>query len=232
MDDCLLRVSIYTWMRFFITVLVTQWVPEMNLMFVISATSANADRTFALMKDAIKAIVAEYGTAKVNYLTMVYGRLIGARVGSANKMPEEYVKYIDGISRATGGSRMDKGLEEAKIVFERILMKPNATNIVVVMTDSRSTGDDSNSKKINAGRDLDNMGFKVIPVGIGQAAEKTELEAITPYKGNIILTPSTKDPRQLANQIMRTMLIGLYRACSLLSFVVSKVEPFSRSAFK
>ena len=183
----------------------------MNIAFLINAVSANSEGTFSLMKNTIKAIVTEYGTSKVQYFIIVYGDVVRAAIGSLGKTPDVYNQLIGTISPASGGSRMDSGLEEAKKVFDKNVTRPNATNVVVVLTDSRSTGDDINTKKMKAGKDLDNMGIKIILVGIGQAADKTELEAVAPYKENIILTPSNTNPLQLANQIMGTMFKGLFK---------------------
>ena len=184
----------------------------MNLGFVMSATSGDGSRIFKLMKDTIKIIATKYGTVKVKYTIIVYGRDVRVPWLFKDELPnpQKFAEFIIAIPRAAGGSALDKGLERAKQSFQSSFIKQNATNILIVLTDSKSTGDDSNGKKMKVGQDLDNMGVEIITVGIGPNADRTELETITPYKRDLIVTPSNKDPQQLANQIMGKIFNGLY----------------------
>ena len=75
-------------------------VPEIDLAFAISATSASSPQTFKLMKDTIKFIVGEYNTDKIHYSVILYGNVPTTPLRFSDQIPtaEDIKKVIDRLS--------------------------------------------------------------------------------------------------------------------------------------
>jgi hypothetical protein len=79
-------------------------IPKVDLAFAISATSQNADRTYRLMKDAIKFIAQEYGTSKIHYGLIVFGDSASIKISFSDVYPtsERLKAFLDNVPRSTG----------------------------------------------------------------------------------------------------------------------------------
>ena len=85
-------------------ILDTKEIPKVDLAFAVSATSRDADRTYKLMKDAMKYIAQEYGTNKIHYGLIVFGDSATIKINFSDKYPssEGLKAFLDTIPRSTG----------------------------------------------------------------------------------------------------------------------------------
>lgn len=92
------------------------------------------------MQDTIKEIIDRYGKTNVRYAVIVYGKTTTTVTHFREFIPTLGLlkERIETAPRSTGGSALDKGLDEAKMVFEKWSTRVNAKKILVVITDSES----------------------------------------------------------------------------------------------
>ena len=104
-------------------------VPTVDLAFALSATAADADTNFKLMKDTITSFADMYGMSKINYAVIAYGETPRRWVDFQNQPSdfEALKKMVDDVSRETGVVALDKGLEEAKKLFDSA--RPHARKV-------------------------------------------------------------------------------------------------------
>lgn len=92
------------------------------------------------MKDTIKEVIDRYGNTNIRYAVILYGKTPTTVTHFRSVLPTVALlkQRIDTAQRALDGSALDKGLNEAKMVFEKFSKRPNAKKILVVITDSES----------------------------------------------------------------------------------------------
>lgn len=92
----------------------------MDLAFAISATSADADTTFKLMKDTITSFADMYGMSKINYAVIAYGKAPKKWLDFQNQPSDlkDLKTTVDGIPREGGVVALDKAVEEARKLFD------------------------------------------------------------------------------------------------------------------
>ena len=95
-------------------------IPEVDLGFALSATSAFHNETFKLMKDTIIYIINTYGTQKIHYSVLVYGDMATTEInfGRAPPSPELLKAAIKKLPVARGTPDLAKALEEAVKMFQ------------------------------------------------------------------------------------------------------------------
>ena len=95
-------------------------VPEIELVFAISATGTEADEAYRLMKDTLKSMIDEYGSKEINYSVIVYGSSVEQKIAFDQRFSDDEAlkESVDKIGRATGVPALVETLEEAKKVFE------------------------------------------------------------------------------------------------------------------
>ena len=88
----------------FIYLAVSVPIQDIDLVFAMCPVSSTSDETFKLMKDAVKSLVDKYGTSKIHYGIILYGRSAERLLEFSNKMvPEAEVKqYIDNLPKPKG----------------------------------------------------------------------------------------------------------------------------------
>lgn len=109
---------------------------------------------------------------------------------------------IDSAPPSTGRSNLDKGLEEAQKLFDdRNGVRREAKDVLVIVTDKRSTGDNRNAKEV--AMNLAKDGVKIITVAIGSGPDFSNLKIVTPIKDNILnATKESDSPTKIAEAIM------------------------------
>ena len=189
----------------------TPSVPEMDLVFAMSANSGDADSTFNLMKKTVKEIVNVYGFihGKIHYGVIVYGATPTTFVqlgDSTYKNVNDLRKYIEALPKRTSDPRIDKALEEALQVFQGPKARPGAKQVLVVLTDKKSM---VSREAIEASaRPLEEKNIRVIPVAVGREADPEELSSTTPYREDVIKAKGNEEPERLARKIINKALTG------------------------
>ena len=191
--------------------------PEIDLCFAISATAANADSTFPLMKETINDVIENYGIRKIRYSVILFGSQARQVVGfdSSITKPAQLEAYIRSLDRLSGGSAIDKALEKAMESFREGITRPNARKVLVVITDNDSglkTGD-----IVTKARLLEERNVRVIAVAVGDTADQQELEAIASDKRDVLTVPTSVQPNALSKDITVLVLTGkaIVRLCNL-----------------
>ena len=100
-----------------------------DLAFALSATSADANTNFKLMKDTIKAFADMYGMAKIHYAVIAYGQT-PRKWFDFKSQPSDFEAFkrtIDEIAREVGIVALDKAVEEARKLFDE--SRPQARKV-------------------------------------------------------------------------------------------------------
>ena len=183
-------------------------VPQIDLGFAISATALSASDTFERIKDTITAIVDEYGTDRLRYGLIVFGRNAVQKLSFRDESDMNSLKAkIKSSQRAGGGPNLQRALEEAKRLFDSEPTGPDVKKVLVLITDKISTSRPDDVKK--AAVPLEEGGVKIVPVAVGLSADPSELEVITSNRGYIIETERKLDPDVTAEKIMEKVLKGI-----------------------
>lgn len=134
-----------------------------DIAFAISATSAKANVLYDYMLDAIKQIIAEYGTYHVNYAFMVFGNEpdVRLRFGANVRSPDDLTDLLDNIPRIAGRPNLEKALEKATELFQPGYEgeRPAVRKFVVVIVDRNTVGD--KILVLRYAKSLENSGIKV-----------------------------------------------------------------------
>ena len=168
-------------------------------MFAISATAADADRTYRRMLDAVAKIIEEYGTEKLQYGVIIYGRTAVVRRKLGDSFPDDksLKLFIRDSPRETGGSVLENALKQAKNMFNpQNGARADADKVLVVITDSKATGSDS--AVTAAAKELRDEGVKVIAVVLGSQSDPK----ITNVKDDVIRERKDQSSSVVANKIM------------------------------
>lgn len=151
----------------------------------------------------------QYGGVKIHYSVIVFGDEPQTMLDFSNKLTISDLKsQVRTLPIGSGGPSISKALKRAKELFEGRSVRDNANRIVVVIIDKKSVGDPNDVKKLDAAKQLEENNVLVIPVAVGNQANKNELEKITPYKDNVINRPRLPDPKDLAKDIMDRAIDG------------------------
>lgn len=174
----------------------------MDLGFAISASAANADKTFKLMKEAVKAVVDKYGITKIKYGLIVFGTtpISSKNFRESFPTPEDMKNFVDVVRRQSGQPDLAMALEEGRRLFDRAAKRPNARRVLVVIVDNKSVNNPEDIKR--ASKSLENKNIKVIAVSVGQAADTKEMEHISSDKDRVIHVNKDEKPEALADKII------------------------------
>lgn len=190
--------------------------PEIDLCFAISATAANADNTFTLMKETINDVIGNYGINKIRYSVILFGSQARQVVGfdSSVTNPAQLEAYIRPLGRLSGGPAIDEALEKALESFKEGITRPNARKVLVVITDNESgfvTGDIVAKANL-----LEKRNVRVIAVAVGDSADQQELEAIASDNRDVLTVPTSVQPNALSKDIIVLVLTGkaILRLCN------------------
>ena len=181
--------------------------PEIDLCFAISATAANADSTFTLMKETINDVIDDYGINKIRYSVILFGSQAKQVVGFDSSLTKPALEaYIRALDRLSGGSAIDKALEKALESFKEGITRPNARKVLVVITDNESgleTGDIVAMAKL-----LEKKNVRLITVAVGDSANQQELKSIASDSRDGLTVPTSVQPSALSKDIIVLVLTG------------------------
>lgn len=181
--------------------------PNIDLAFAISATSANSNQSYDLMKNTIKKFIDQYGVDIIHYSLIVYGDSIVRVVNFNHTFPPSAIDLkaaIDAQPAISGGPYLEDALQEAFKVFNETEGRPDAKKVLVVMTDENS-GTDENSLS-TAVKPVEDLGVLVLSVGAGSAVDRNELSVISPNPLDVISPALGENPSVVADRIMERIL--------------------------
>ena len=178
-------------------------IPEIDLTFALSAIS---NRTFNLMKSTVNRIIQHYGITRIHYSVIVFGSSPTTHFDFSRTFPnkDDLIRVVSRLPKKSGDPDLAKALESVKKVYELKQVRPNAKKVVVVILDSKTvnTPEELNEKAVVL---VDN-GVLAICVGVGSSIDLKELQLITEERRNVIEVGITKNPNELAKEIMAIIL--------------------------
>ncbi|KAJ7393299.1 hypothetical protein OS493_006268 [Desmophyllum pertusum] len=180
----------------------------------LSANSESADAAFTLMTDTVRKIIRNFGfgNGNIQYGVIVYGATVEVKVQLGDpsfKNIEDLREYIQKLPKQTSDPQIDKALQEALKIFQGPNARPGAKQVLVVLTDKKSTSSEEVIK--TSARLLEERQIRVIPVGVGSETDPDELRSITPYKDDVI--KANEEPWRLAREIIIKILTGTRDLC-------------------
>lgn len=177
-----------------------------DLGFAISATAAKSKENFIKMKDVIKRIIFKYGSHRMAYSVLTFGSTPTIRVRFSDSISGEALLSwdVDNIPQNPGTASLDKALDGARDLFKISNgARPNASNILVVITDKKS---DSMAQAVEKSAEvLDDMGIRVIGVALGNEFSG-ELDDVTDVSGDVINTTDSVSPAKIVEKVMERIL--------------------------
>lgn len=181
-------------------------VRDMDLAFVISASSPSASVNFAKIKEIVKEVIDLYGVQRVYYSVILFGRDPTVRIKFTEQFTEDALKNTIGLlPRPTDGASLHTALENSREVFTEG-SRPDSKKVVVVVVDQKSESGIDDVR--NAAGKLEEDGIKVIPVAFGSLADPDETTAITTNKQNVVRANETSDPKDIAKEISMKIAEG------------------------
>ena len=182
--------------------------PEVDLAFVISATTLDSQKNFKKSKDIIKEIVGKYGVNKIQYSVATFGSTLNRnlRFDLAVDSDERLLTAIDSLVNTNRGSALAEALEDSPKIFkEESGGRAEAKKILVLITDNKSDSfaddvEDAASKVIDEG-------IRVIAVGLDKA-DKVELDQTTPVGEDVLVPPTDETAENIAKDVMERVFNG------------------------
>ena len=177
----------------------------------------SASDTFERIKDTINAIVEEYGvTSRIRYGLIVFGREAIRKLsfGEDSADINSLKAKVMSTQRPAGNPNLQKALEEAKKLFDSEPTRPGVKQVLVVITDKKSTSGQEDVKRALV--PLVDQEVKIVPVAVGSSADTKELERITSNKGYLVNTKRELVPDTTAEEIMEKVLKGMVLRCRIL----------------
>ena len=184
----------------------------MDLVFAMNANSGDADATFTLITDTVRKIMNDFGfgNGNIQYGVIVYGATIGAKLQLGDpsfKSIEDLREYVQKLPKQASDPQIDKAMQEALQIFQGPNARPGAKQVLIVLTDKKSTSREKDIK--TSARLLEEEKIRVIPVAIGSEADPNELKSVTPYKGDVMEANKDEEPWRLARDIVIKILTGM-----------------------
>ena len=185
-------------------------IPEVDLGFALSADSIDSEDVFVLMKSIIKAIIDRYGTDKLDYSVIVYGKVPTTSFNFGTKFPDKdsMKRSVDALPKKEGPVDLVKALEEARNLFTNTPTRPNAKKVLVVVTDAFSEINSDNLQLTT--RTLRKNEIRIVSVAMGSNTIVKQLEDVSFSNDDVISVPNhkAKRPVELAEEIMIKVFQG------------------------
>lgn len=178
-------------------------IPEIDLTFALSTTS---ERTFNIMKSTVNKIIEQYGITRIHYSVIIFGSSPTTHFDFSRTFPNKHdlIRVVSSLPKKSGDPDLAKALESVTKVYELKQVRPNAKKVLVVILDNKTanTADELTKKAVV----IVDKGILVIGVGVGNSIDSKELQIITEEKRNVIEVGITKNPNELAKEIMAIIL--------------------------
>lgn len=185
-------------------------IPEIDLTFALSATSVSSETTFNLMKSTVNRIIQEYGIDRIHFSVIVFGSVSTTHIDFSRTFPDKdaLIRLVSRLPKKSGDPDLAKALESAVRVYELKEVRPHAKKVLVVIMDNKSVNNATQLNKIVPV--LVDKDVLVIGVGVGGSVNTKELQVITEENRNIIEVGITKNPDELAKEIMTIILRSMF----------------------
>lgn len=182
--------------------------PEIDIAFAINTAATDADKTFEVLRDAIKSIVNTHDPDKIRYSIVIFDAS-ATPVVSFSKDPQDIknlLKAVDKVPQSDGLPDLKKLLDEAKKVFEKDSGRSKAHKVLIVVTDSKSPSSTDDIKE--TARPLEEEGITIIAVAVGDEASSNQLEKMMPDEQTPLSVDKDEDPEGIGDKIMDKVLEG------------------------
>ena len=182
-------------------------ITKLDLVFALSATTSSFIQTYNLMRNTVNRFINTYGVNKIHYSIIVYGNQVSRVVNFNHTFPQsanELKTAINAQPSLPGPTVLRNALAETFRIFNETEGRPGAKKVLVVITDSNSPSDNSNTLTA-AVRPLENKKVLVISVAIGNV-NRSELLVISPNPLDVISVQSNVDFGVLSEWIMDRIL--------------------------
>lgn len=177
-----------------------------DLGFAISATAAKSKENFKKMKEVINRIIFKYGSHRMAYSVLTFGSTPTIRVRFSDAIIGELllILRVNNITQNPGTASLDKALDGARDLFKISNgARPNASNILVVITDKKSY---SMAQAVEKSAEvLDDMGIRVIGVALGNEVGG-ELDDVTDVSGDVMNASDSSSPAKIVEKVMERIL--------------------------
>ena len=177
----------------------------MDLAFVISTTAVDQDKNFEKMKEIVKGTVEKFGLFRVRYSLITFGATPDVKIRFDNVFDseQELGKLIDNVKKALGTAALHKALEETRYLFALAEdTRPNASRVLVVITDRTSDSTEDNVQF--AAKKLKDDGVRVIAIALGDEFDPVSPEVIKPDQKS--------SPEEVVDELVDTVLNGKWAA--------------------
>ena len=151
------------------------------------------------MKDIIKSIADKYVTDKIHYGLITFDDDATIKLNFSSSS-DRLKSLIDSMSTETGGPAIDKALEAAVVLFEGEGVRYDAHKVLVLMVDTKLSGDDIDSMK--SAMELKDSGVNIITVAVGDEADLSSLKNISSNPENVVNTTTKEKPEDVGNKIL------------------------------
>ena len=115
-----------------IIIIIAPIVPEVDLIFAVSASTGKAAKTLRTMKDTLAYVINTYGVGSIRYGMISYGTdaTIVQRFGRQDPSPDDLKLLVQGLPASQGRPAFDRVLDAAKNVFEGAGLRSNAMKVI------------------------------------------------------------------------------------------------------
>ena len=164
----------------------TRDIPDIDLVFALSAAAVDADDTFDKMKDTVDTIIKQYGTDKIRYALMTFGDTPSVIVDFSDGRGKQALRTaVQQLSRPTGDPDVEKALKEAENLFDNALPRPGSRRILVIFVDKKTPNSRDDLKE--AANPMIEKTVTIVPVVVGPEVDIDEIEVIPPNKEYIAI---------------------------------------------
>ena len=184
-------------------------IPDMDLVFAVSATSSESDQTFRQMKEILKSTVDNYGSSKIRYGIITFGDTVKKELDLARRLATDgpLKEIMDLIPKPTGRPALVLALKEAERMFQSSAAeRPGAKKVLVVLMDIKSVNTEEELK--NAPLPLKELRVRIIAVPVGGAADSMELQKLTASSKDVIPVKKSDNPSKTTEDVMERIRDG------------------------
>ena len=164
----------------------TRDIPDIDLVFALSAAAVDAEDTFDKIKDTVDTIIKQYGTDKIRYALMTFGDAPSIKVDFSDGRGKEALRAtVQQLSRPTGDPDVEKALKEAEKLFDNASPRPGSRRIVVIFVDKKTPNSRDGLKE--AAESVIEKNVTIIPAVIGPEVDIDEIEVLPTNKEYIAI---------------------------------------------
>ena len=164
----------------------TRDIPDIDLVFALSAAAVDAEDTFDKIKDTVDTIIKQYGTDKIRYALMTFGDAPSIKFDFSDGRGKGALRAtVQQLSRPTGDPDVEKALKEAEKLFDNASPRPGSRRIVVIFVDKKTPNSRDGLKE--AAESVIEKNVTIIPAVIGPEVDIDEIEVLPTNKEYIAI---------------------------------------------